>query len=125
MRSVGFAEADRKAPLAQPGESGARGVRLPAGKFDKLVERGAALGCDGIQHVAQFACRALLVSGGCGSDDRGSGALSLGSAPLRDGSSRLGRLVLAARLPLRVFVTRVFMAGLQVLHRDDRGACTT
>jgi hypothetical protein len=34
----GFAEANRKAPLTQPSESGARGVRLPAGKFDKLVE---------------------------------------------------------------------------------------
>jgi hypothetical protein len=33
-----FAEVDRKAPLTQPSESGARGVWLPAGKFDKLVE---------------------------------------------------------------------------------------
>ena len=66
----GFAEADRKPSLTQPGESGARGVRLPAGKFDKLVERGALRGCDGIQHTAQFACRALLVSSGCGGGDR-------------------------------------------------------
>jgi hypothetical protein len=59
----GFAEADRKAPLTQPGASGACGVRLPAAKFDKLVERGASRGCDGIQDVAQLAGRALLVNG--------------------------------------------------------------
>lgn len=52
LTTVGFAEADRKAPLTQSGESSACRVRLPAGEFDKLVERRAAFGRDGAQHVA-------------------------------------------------------------------------
>lgn len=120
----GFAEADRKAPLTQPGQSGARGVRLPAGKFDKLVERGASRGCDGIQHAAQLACRALLVSSGCGGSDRARARSVLGR--LRFAMGRRDLAVLATpRLLWRVFEMWGFMAGLQVHHRDNRGACTT
>ncbi len=115
----GFAEVDGKAALTQPGESGARGVRLLAGKFDKLVERGALRGCDGIQHTSlPVGCFWLAAIAAAATEPRARSALGR----LRFTTGRRDFFWAAARL---LFEMWCFMAGLQVHHRDNRGACTT